>query len=166
MKKKKKPPKSKNGKTPEVQCSRCLGQLHPKRLCPARESKCNKCYKVGHWAKGCRSQSDTRVGEVNFPRRQEEEEFFLGKLNELSAAQGSTGDSWKAKVSLNGLLAEYRLDACADETVIPPSPYHSLQPAPSLSRTTRLLMGPCKQKLSCLGTFMAELQVLLRSKCM
>ena len=30
MKKKKKPPKSKNEKNPEVQCSRCLGQLHPK----------------------------------------------------------------------------------------------------------------------------------------
>ena len=48
MKKKKKPPKSKNGKTPEAQCSRCLGQLHPKKLCPARESKCNKYSKVGH----------------------------------------------------------------------------------------------------------------------
>ena len=51
MKKKKKPPKPKNGKTPEAQCSRCLGQPHPKRLCAVRESKCNKCSKVGHWAK-------------------------------------------------------------------------------------------------------------------
>ena len=101
MKKKKKPPKSKNGKTPEAQCPRCMGQPHPKRLCPARESKCNKCSKVGHWAKACRSQSDKRVGEVNFPGRQEEGEFFLGELTELSAAQRSTEDSWKAKVSLN-----------------------------------------------------------------
>ena len=121
-KKKKKPPKSKNGKTPEAPCSRCLGQPHPKRLCPARESKCNKCSKVGHWAKACKSQSDKRVGEVNFPgRRVEEEEFFLGELTELYAVQGSTGDSWKAKVSLNGLLAEFKLDTGADATVIPPS---------------------------------------------
>ena len=56
--------------------------------------------------KACRSaQSDKRVGEVKFPGRQEEEEFFLGELTEISAVRGSTGDSWKAKVSLNGLLA-------------------------------------------------------------
>ena len=83
MKKKKKPPNSKNGKTPEAQCSRCLGQLHPKRLCPTRESKCNKSSKVGHWAKACRSQSDKRVREVNFPGKQEEGEFFQGVLTEL-----------------------------------------------------------------------------------
>ena len=132
---------------------------HTQRDCPARESKCNKCSKVGHWAKACRSPSDKRVGEVNFPGRQEEGEFFLGELTELSAAQRSTKDSWKAKVSLNGLQAEFKLDTGADVTVIPPSLYHSLQPVPSLSRTTRLLVGPCQQKLSCLGTLIAELRV-------
>ena len=99
---------------------------------------------------------------MNFPGRQvedEEEEFFLSELTELYAVQGNTADAWKAKVSLNGLIAEFKLDTGADVTVIPPSLYHSLQPTPSLSRTTRLLLGPCKQKLSCLGTFMAELQV-------
>jgi len=70
MKKEKKPPKSKNGKTPEAQCSRCLGQLHSKRLCPARESKCNKSSKVGHWVEG-----------------KVEGEFFLGELTELSAGK-------------------------------------------------------------------------------
>lgn len=98
---------------------------------------------------------------MNFPGRQEEEEeeFFLGELTELSAVRGSTGDSWKVKVSLNGMLAEFEVDTSADVTVILPSLYHSLQPAPSLSRTTRLLMGPCKQKLNCLGEFIADLQV-------
>ena len=73
------------------------------------------------------------------------------------AITGSTGDSWKAKVSLNGLLAEFKLDTGAEVTVIPPGLYHNLQPAPSLSRPKRLLVGPCKQKLSCPGTFIAEL---------
>ena len=73
---------------------------------------------------------------MNFFGRQEEEEFFLGEVTELSAVRGSTGDLWKAKVSLNGMLAEFKLDTGADVTVIPPSLYHSLQPAPSLSKTT------------------------------
>ena len=98
------------------------------------------------------------MGEVNFPGRQEEE-FFLGEFTELDAVQGSTGDAWKAKVSLNELLVEFKLDTGADVTVISPSLYHSLQPTPSLRRTTRLLMGPCKPNLCWLGTFMAELQV-------
>jgi len=33
--------------------------------------------------------------------RQDEEEFFLVELTELSAFQGCRGDSWKAKVLLN-----------------------------------------------------------------
>ena len=84
------------------------------------------------------------MGKVNFPGRQaEEEEFFLGELTELFAAQGSTGDSWKAKVTLNRPLPEFELDTGADLTVIPSSLQHSLQ----------LLMGPCRQKLRCLGTY-------------
>ena len=97
---------------------------------------------------------------MHFPGRQEEEEeFFLGEVTQLSAVRRSTGESWKVKVSLNGMLAEFKVDTGADVTVIPPSLYHSLQPDPSLSRTTRLLMGQCKQKLNCLGTFIADLQV-------
>ena len=58
---------------------------------------------------------------MNFPGRQEEEEFFLGEPTELSAVQKSTADSWKGKVSLNGLPAEFKLDTGSDVTVIPPS---------------------------------------------
>lgn len=60
---------------------------------------------------------------------------------------------------MNGLPAEFKVDTGADVSVIPSGLYRSLKPDPSLSRTTRPLMGPCKQKLSCLGTFMAELRV-------
>ena len=49
----KKPHKPRNGteKTPEAQCLRCLDPSHPKGQCPAREYKCIKRSKVGHWAK-------------------------------------------------------------------------------------------------------------------
>ena len=45
-------PKNKAQKSAEA---RCCGPSHAKRLCPARESKCMKCSKVGHWAKACSS---------------------------------------------------------------------------------------------------------------
>lgn len=69
------------------------GSTTPKE-CPARESKCNKWSKV-HWAKAWRSQSE----KVNFPGRQDEEEFFLVQVTEFTyslpwtAVQGSTEDS-------------------------------------------------------------------------
>ena len=45
----KSPKKSKlAGKTPETKCTRCLGTPHSKQECPAKDSKCNKCFKKGH----------------------------------------------------------------------------------------------------------------------
>ena len=48
-------------------CGRCGGSQHSKLKCPARDSKCNKCQKKGHWSV-CRSTSTShpsrRVQEV------------------------------------------------------------------------------------------------------
>ena len=73
---------------------------HPKRQCPARESKCIKCSKVGHWAKALKSLSDKRVNEVNFSDTQDEA-FFLSELTEVAFVQGHAQRSWKAKVVVN-----------------------------------------------------------------
>ena len=72
----KKPPKPSKGteKNPETQCSRCLSPPHPKRRCPARESKCIKFSKVEHWAKAGKSRSDKRVNEVPLPLYQKTKE--------------------------------------------------------------------------------------------
>ncbi len=117
------------------------GQPPPKIQCPARESKCIKGTKVGHWAKARKSLPDKRVAELNSTGRQDEGELFLGELTELSAVQGGTGDSWKALVSMNGQLIEFKEDSGADVTVIPPSLFHSLKPTSSLSKTTSCNQG-------------------------
>ena len=72
----KKPPKPSKGteKNPETQCSRCLSPPYPKRRCPARESKCIKCSKVGHWAKAGKPRSGKRVNEVPLPLYQKTKE--------------------------------------------------------------------------------------------
>jgi len=63
------------------------------------------------------------------------------------------------ELKFNGRKVDFKLDAGADVTVIPPSLHQSLKPTPLLSKTTKLPTGPCKQKLNCLGTFTAELQM-------
>jgi len=77
------------------------------------------------------------VGEANLTGRRYEEELFVLDLTELSAVQGST----QYPVSINGLLAESHLDTGADVTVIPPSLFHSLTPAPSARKEHQATHG-------------------------
>ena len=60
---------------------------------------------------------------------------------------------------INGQPIYFQVDTGADVMVVPPGLFYSLKRAPVLKNASRLLMGPCKQKLSCSGTFIAELQV-------
>ena len=60
-KSKEKPSDSSKEKNPDQKCQRCLGKLHPKKTCPARFSKCNKCSKIGHWVQACKSSKPGKV---------------------------------------------------------------------------------------------------------
>ena len=60
-----KSPKNSKAKTPsEKKCQRCLGNFHPKKICPARLSKCRKCSKIGHWAQACRRSKPRKFFQV------------------------------------------------------------------------------------------------------
>ena len=98
------------------------------------------------------------MNEVSFSDTQDEA-FLLGELTEVATVQGQAQSSWKAKLVMNGQPAEFKVDTGADVTVVPPNLYYSLKPTRVLNKASRLLMGPCKQKLSCPGTFIADLQV-------
>ena len=155
-----KPPKSSKlaGKTPETKCTICLGTAHSKQECPARDSKCNKCFKKGHWAKACKSQLKRKVEEVySCPEVELEGEFLLGQLTEVDMVEGSSKESWKCEVKLNGHAVKFKVDTGADVTVIPPNIYRSLVPKPSLSKCDKTLMCPCKHKLCCLGNFIGSI---------
>ena len=46
-------------------CTRCGGQPHSSRPCPALSKKCNTCDKVGHFSKMCRSKPQPNSGKYN-----------------------------------------------------------------------------------------------------
>ena len=50
-------------------CMRCLGNPHPRKLCPASDSTCNKCSKKGHWAKACGENWGSPSKHLNEPRQ-------------------------------------------------------------------------------------------------
>ena len=108
--------------------------------------------------KACKSRSDKKVNEVSFSDTQDEA-FFLDELTEVAIVRRQAQSSRKAEIVMNGQPTEFKVDTCADVTVVPPSLYYSLKPTHVLNKASRLLMGACKQKLSFPGTFIVELQV-------
>ena len=154
-----KPPKNSKpaGKTPETKCTRCLGTPHSKQEYSAKDFK---CFKKGHWAKACKSPLKKNVGEVySCPEVELEGELFLGQLTKVDMIEGNSKETGKAEVKLNEHAVKFKVDFGADVTVIPTNMYHSLVPKPSLSKCDKMLMGPFKQKLYCLGKFTDNLCV-------
>ena len=47
--------------TEKQKCFFCGNDRHPRNKCPAKDSVCNKCTKIGHWVRVCRStKSDSK----------------------------------------------------------------------------------------------------------
>ena len=96
---------------------RCFGNLHPKKTCPARFSKCNKCSKTGHWVQACKSSQTGKLFEVI----EEEESFFLGEIMDVySEVQSNpTKSLWIATILVDKKPVNLKLDSVADVTVLP-----------------------------------------------
>ena len=63
-------------------CYRCGGtQSHPRAQCPAKDSLCQTCHKVGHYARVCRSKGKSvkqiQAAEETVQDSNEEEVEFL-----------------------------------------------------------------------------------------
>ena len=92
----------------------CLGKLHPKKTCPASFSECNKCSKIGHWAKAC-----SKPGKV-FEVAEEEKSSFLGEIVDVCEVQSNpTKSPWIATVLVDKKTDNFKLDSGAYVTVIP-----------------------------------------------
>ena len=128
--------------------------------CPARDSLCNNCGRKGHWKKACRSKTVSQVtAELEDTTQQFDENFFLGEVIDAIHSDQSYNQPWKAEVLLNNSRVSFKLDSGADVTVIPLDLYEKLcNQSGELQPSNKVLMGPCRQQIDCVGKIRATLQ--------
>ena len=120
-------------KQSQKKCGRCgLHHTRPEQ-CLAKDKKCLKCQKVGHFAAVCWSKS---VREVNSSgggatNGSSVDRWFLGALS---------GDSdktvkWKVHLQVNSKPVEFKIDTGAHTTAISKSTFDSLPNNPKLRKS-------------------------------
>ena len=69
-------------------CFNCGNSRHPRRLCPAKDSTCDSCGKIGHWKCVCRSTASKnydRKGRQNNQNNQNNQSAAIWPLLTLLA---------------------------------------------------------------------------------
>ena len=85
--------------------------------------------------------------------------FFLGEVIEAIHSDERGSQPWKAEVLVNNSRVSFKLDSGADVMVIPLDLYEKLRnQSGELQPSNKVLMGPCRQQIDCVGKIRATLQ--------
>ena len=136
-----------------------VGNVLPRKFCPASDSVCKKSFKKGHWAKACRSRENRgfppkNISEISRQNMEtDSSDIFLGTFNTPIAQN----NPWVTNPNLDETNVSFKIDSGADVTVIPYKVYQTMRQPIPLLQTKKLLMGPCNHKLLVKGTFKMQL---------
>ncbi len=122
-------------------CRNCGGQ-HPPRRCLAFNKTCNKCGKLGHFAKMCRSSNDktqqheiqaTRSNTNNDPNftHDTSAQMFVGEMKVQYA------EPWYVTLNVCGSRVQFKIDSGADVNVISEHTYNQLGEKPELTPSNK-----------------------------
>lgn len=144
-------------------CSRC-GTSHKRRACPAFNQKCNKCKRIGHFSKMCRSKQDNSkqkskkvVATIQHNSDSEDDEdFFIFSLNTKCDEE-----DWMEVIKIAGKQFLIKLDTGAGCNVLPK---HLLEKVNGKIKETRTkhIISYTNDKISVLGQ--ATLQCKISGK--
>ncbi|KAK7888802.1 hypothetical protein WMY93_024362 [Mugilogobius chulae] len=113
-------------------CSRCKRQHGKGQPCPARNKRCRKCNKIGHFEVACFTKALKEVIVVP-TEKDNDDQFFLGAIDKANVIeQDSSGEEWLVNLPVNGSTVEFKIDTGADITVMAQSEVNKLQHCPRL----------------------------------
>ena len=132
----------------QQECTRC-GLVHG-MSCPAKNAKCKKCGKIGHYARCCRTKHLTEVCcRYESEKGSSEEEFFIGTIANNNK---DNPERWCVELPINDHVVKFKIDSGADVSVMSKSTYEKMPEAPVLKPTAHKLKG-VNGVLKCEGTF-------------
>lgn len=141
-------------------CRNCGQVSHPVNQCPAFNQKCRKCKKPNHFAKVCRSKTNSNysVHEV------ENEEVNMSSLQILNIKiDGITAEenTWYEEVEIQGQKLNCKIDTGAQVSVLPYNDFKSLNTKKKLQPTnvTLVAYGNKNFKITPVGQVTLKLKV-------
>ena len=147
-----------SGNRNHQRCTRC-DRRHPPNSCPAMRAECNKCHRIGHYAKCCRTRVEKKkkVREVNFDSG--DDTFFLGDvIKSESEVQNMPKDAWTINLTVNKQKMTFKIDCGADVTTISQHEFDRIRGHTKLKETRHKLSTAAGTSLKCHGVFRAHLR--------
>ena len=134
------------------------GRSHkPQDLCPAKDAKCHKCSRKGHYAAMCYSRAGESAEhkarshrDVSDVTEQSAENAFLGTVSKTTGTE-----AWHVHVFTENQRGRFKMDMGADVTLIPDTCVPRKKTP--LQKSTKELFGPGQNSLQVLGKFSSKM---------
>ncbi|XP_037292617.1 uncharacterized protein LOC119188801 [Manduca sexta] len=133
---------SKERPTVKKMCQRC-GYVHGYK-CPAYKVKCNKCYKMGHYGKMCK----TKVSSILNEHDNVSNDYQLGMLKVHSVC---TNNELCESLKINDQIINFKLDTGSDCNVLPLKNIKSLKLRHIINDNNKTLYNYDGTKIKCIG---------------
>ncbi|XP_014666628.1 PREDICTED: uncharacterized protein LOC106808423 [Priapulus caudatus] len=133
-------------------CTRC-GSSHGRGdSCPAKDKRCRKCKKMGHFQAVCRTKQANEVTSRHANDSGTSESYdrlFIGSITQ------GRDDPWQVQLEIAGKSVDFKIDTGADITVMSARTYSGLHNRPVLKPTNTILSSP-GGTLTCKGQFVMQ----------
>lgn len=148
-------PKKKSSNNQSEQCPRCGYDMHPKSSCPARNEKCAKCKKKGHFARVCRrvhmvqdleEEDETELESESESETDDETDTY--HVNMVKCDKDK--DEWWETVMINGHPTSAQIDTGSAQSLISYDLYKKLQCGP-LKKSDRKFQSYTQHKINVYG---------------
>ena len=136
-------------------CMRCgrFGHTAADVSCGARTRKCNKCTRVGHYAKMCKSKTIRMVQSEN-----QEEDYVFCLTNDKNVSKNDKVRSGKTNITINEVEVEVLIDTGSSVNVINKMTYGKLHNAHLIKTSTKVYPYASTKELRVEGEFVAEVK--------